>query len=666
MRILLLLICAYFFASDSYVYAQQPRSQRQLNKKDLGKFKSAKSAHRQKKYDQALKTYCKLLDKYEGNPEIELWVGLAYKDKGQNQEALPHLIKATDSGNTDNDLLYSTIAGIYKEEKNYSLAQEYYKYFLERIDSTSKHYTQAQRLYSQVQFAAFQVKNAVLFEPIALDYNINTLYSEYLPQFTADHSKIYFTRRVKLQEDIYYAEKSEESYSSAIPFEVVNTPHNEGAHTISADGSIMIFTHCDDKTGIGGCDLYITINKDGTRLPDALPAQSADRHGGREEQVWTKPKNMGSKINTILWESQPSLSGDGNLLFFSSTRDGGYGGKDIWFSVLSEEGTWSSPINAGPEVNTSFDESSPFVHADLKTLYFRSNGHLGMGDFDLFISRQDSAKHWKDVKNLGYPINSEGAEGALTVSLDGTKGYFATDFDGESRRNNLDIYEFELPMNIRPAPCTYIKIQTIDEDSKVPLRSLLEIVDISTNEIITRKRANLNGEILLPIPLRKSMMINVSAEGHLFFSDNILLDTITHGMAPYERTISLSPLFEENASDLANKSFVLKNVFFTSGTADLKEVSFTEIRKLKKILDDHQIFTLTIIGHTDDVGSEADNLNLSHRRAQSVKMALSAMGMKTNRIQTEGKGESQPIADNATEEGRRQNRRTEFKLSMPE
>ncbi len=655
MRILLLLVCAFFHASDSDVYSQQPRSQRQLSKKDLDKFKTAKTAHRQKKYDQALKTYCKLLDKYEGNPEIELWVGLAYKDKGQNQVALPHLIKATDSGKTDNDLLYSTIAGIYKVEKNYSLAQEYYKYFLERIDSTSKHYTQAQRLYSQMQFAAFQVKNAVLFEPIALDHNINTLYSEYLPQFTADHSKIYFTRRVKLQEDIYYAEKSEETYSTAIPFEVVNTPDNEGAHAISADGSIMIFTHCDDKTGIGGCDLYITINENGAHLP-------ADREG----QFWTKPKNMGSKINTILWESQPSLSGDGNLLFFSSTRDGGYGGKDIWFSVLSKEGTWSSPINAGPEVNTSFDESSPFVHADLKTLYFRSNGHLGMGDFDLFISRQDSAKRWKDVKNLGYPINSEGAEGALTVSLDGTKGYFATDFDGESRRNNLDIYEFELPTNIRPAPCTYIKIQTIDEDSKVPLRSLLEIIDISTREIITRKRANLNGEMLLPIPLRKSMMINVSAEGHVFFSDNILLDTITHGMAPYERTINLSPLSEKNTSDLANKSFVLKNVFFESGTADLKEVSFAEIRKLKKILDDHQIFILKIIGHTDDVGSEADNVNLSHRRAHSVKMALSAMGIKTSRIQTEGKGESQPIADNATEDGRRQNRRTEFKLIMPE
>ena len=631
--------------SPGNIEAQRSALQQILSKKDFEKFNSAKSAHRQKNYNDALKTYCKLLDKYEGNYELELWVGLAYKDKGQPLFALPYLINATEGGNSTNALLYSTIGGIYKEEKNYNSAKEYFALFLDKIDSTSIHYSRALRIHQQIEFIIESMKHPVPFTPRPMGHAINTLFSEYLPQFTADHKTVFFTRRVGMQEDIYFATDSKDNNAEAIPFQEINTSHNEGAHSISADGNVFIFTHCNEKTGVGGCDLYATHKTDGG---------------------WSKPKNMGSRLNTILWDSQPSLSGDGNILFFSSTRDGGYGGKDVWYSVLSNQGTWSVPINAGPVVNTSYDESSPFLHADLKTLYFRSNGHLGIGDFDLFVARQDSFKQWKDIKNLGYPINTEGAEGALTVSLDGTKAYFATDFDGESKRNNLDIYEFDLPEKIRPSPCTYIKIRTIDEHSKIPIRSILEIVDIETNEIITRKRASLDGEILVPIQLRKSMMINVSSIGHVFYSDNILLDTIAHGMAPYERTISLSPLIIDDKSKLESKTFILKNIFFESGTAELKEISISEIRKLKKILDDHNSFKINITGHTDNVGSENDNLILSKERAEAVKNVLVQMEIVTSRVETEGMGEGQPISENNSAEGRRQNRRTEFRLIVIE
>jgi len=431
--------------------ARAQMAENPFSKKDQEKFEKARSAHKGKKVDEALKTYCKLLDKYEGYSDLELWTGLAYKDKGLNNQALVHLLKAEKNSEEVNPLLYSTIAEVYKAEKEHDKAGEYYDQFLANTDDTHPGYISITRLSAQSKFIVDQMDNPVPFDPIPLGRPINTLTSEYLPQFTADHKTIYFTRRTRSQEDIYYSEKIEDGYTKPRPLDEVNTPeYNEGAHTISADGGTFIFTHEDDKYGVGGHDLYIMMKKDGE---------------------WQRPRLMSKKINTVLWESQPSLSGDGNILFFASTRDGGYGGKDIWYSVKGKDGYWGEAKNAGSVINTDQDESSPFLHPDLRTLYFRSDGHLGMGSYDIFIARREGNKGWTTVENMGYPINTEGQEGALTVSLDGTKAYFATDYDGTQVNDHLDIYEFEMPEHLRPQPCTYVSILTVDSDSEMPIQS---------------------------------------------------------------------------------------------------------------------------------------------------------------------------------------------------
>tara|TARA_Y100000385_G_C13109516_1_gene651568 strand:- start:1857 stop:3779 length:1923 start_codon:yes stop_codon:yes gene_type:complete len=612
-----------------------------FNKKDLSKFENAQKEHKNKQVNKALKVYCKLLDKYSGHPDLELWTGLAYKDIGKNKEALRHLKFATDNGKSTNALLYSTIGELCKKEKKYEEAIENYEKYLSIADSSKRGYFQVQHLYEEARFTNAQIKNPVLFNPISISSNVNTSSSEYLPQFTADHAKMYFTRRLNGQEDIFFVEKTENGYGKAEPFILINTENfDEGAHSISADGNTFIFTHHDDKYGMGGHDLYITSKNNGE---------------------WSRPKNMGRKVNSVFWDSQPSLSGDGNILFFSSTREGGYGGKDIWYSILSKEGFWSSPINAGNVVNTSTDESSPFLHTDMRTLYFRSNGHIGMGSFDLFVARRKKGGGWSEVKNLGYPINTEGQEGALSISLDGTKGYFATDYDGKVLQDHLDIYEFELPMDIRPEPCTYLKIRSIDAGTKIPVGSILEIIDISTNTIISSKKVDFNGEVLIPIPLRQKMMINLTAEGYIFYSDHIIIDSIAHGMAPFDKTIHLTKIPAPSTFD-EGKSFVLKNVFFESGTAELQQISLMEIKKLADILMKNEKLKLKIIGHTDNVGEDYDNKVLSEKRASSVKEALISLGIQQNRLVTEGKGESAPVQDNSTEAGRNQNRRTEFIL----
>ena len=170
---------------------------------------------------------------------------------------------------------------------------------------------------------------------------------------------------------------------------------------------------------------------------------------------WSLPKLLPGKINrNDSWESQPSLSSDGKLLFFASDRPGGYGGSDIWYSTRKSDGSWTDPVNMGPAINTSRNERSPFLHTDSKTLYFSSNGHDGLGGQDIFYSKMDSKRQWTAPKNIGYPINTENDEVDFFVSLDGKTGYFSSNNYGDKDWN---IYQFELYEEARPHTMVIVK-----------------------------------------------------------------------------------------------------------------------------------------------------------------------------------------------------------------
>ena len=180
---------------------------------------------------------------------------------------------------------------------------------------------------------------------------------------------------------------------------------NEGAQTLSSNGSYMFFTACDRPGGLGSCDIYFS-----------------SLNGGK----WTEPVNLRSPVNSPSWESQPSISADGKTLFFSSSRPGGSGGKDIWLSRLNEKNLWTKPVNLGNVINTDGDEMSPFIHFDGKTLYFASDGRVGMGGFDIYMTRMKNDSTWTDPKNLGYPINTYNDEMGLIIESEGQKAYFSS------------------------------------------------------------------------------------------------------------------------------------------------------------------------------------------------------------------------------------------------
>ncbi|SRR5579871_1153016 len=491
-----------------------------------------------------------------------------------------------------------------------------------------------QKCYSfAVDYAKNKPQTDYKFEPKNLGDSVNSGVSEYYPTITIDGSKLIFTRRVNNNnEDFFESDWKNDHWSKAKSLEGnINTNLNEGAQNISQDGQLLIFTGCNFPDGYGSCDLYISY-----LTPDG----------------WSTPENLGATINTEFWESAPSLSPDKRDLYFASRRTGGYGGSDIYVSHRMMNGQWTEPENLGPEINTVGDESTPFIHADNQTLYFTSSGHQGYGGDDLFVTRKDANGKWTKPENLGYPINTIENEGSLVVSADGKTAYYAS--DRADSRGGLDLYTFELRNDVRPIRTLWVKGKVFDVKTNKGLPSSVELTDLATKQIISKVQTNETGNYLVTLPVGKAYAFNVNRKGYLFFSDNFSL-TQEQPDSIYNIDIPLQPI-ESNAV------IILKNIFFNVGRYDLKPESQFELDKVVLLMKENTTLKIEISGHTDNVGKIADNMILSQNRAKSVVSYLSSKGIELNRLSFKGFGDTKPIADNKTENGRSQNRRTELKV----
>ena len=471
------------------------------------------------------------------------------------------------------------------------------------------------------------------FEPRNLGDSINSTVSEYYPTITIDGSKLIYTRRVNnFNEDFYESDRVGGAWSKSrsLPGNI-NTNQNEGAQNISQDGQWLIFTGCNFPEGHGSCDLYISyLTADG----------------------WSTPENLGDSINTDVWESAPSLSPDKRDLYFASRQPDGFGGSDIYVSHRLLNGRWSAPDNLGPLINTAGDEGTPFIHADNQSLYFTSNGHPGYGGDDLFVSRKGPKGTWSKPENLGYPINTIENEGSLVISADGKTAYYAS--DRADSRGGLDLYTFELRSDIRPAQTLWVKGKVFDRSTKKGLPSSVILTDLSTQEVISRLQTDETGNYLITLPKGKDYAFNVNRKGYLFFSENFSLSR-EQGDTAFNIDIPLQPIE-------ANAAIVLKNIFFETGKYELRSESHAELDEVVQLMKDNPTLKIQINGHTDNAGRSADNIVLSENRARSVTAYLVSRGIAADRLSSKGWGDTKPIADNTTSEGRAQNRRTELKV----
>ena len=530
--------------------------------------------------------------------------------------------------------------------KKYDESGEHFGKYLETNPKNERRKATAKDYFQRAQLMAEAEKNPVEFKPKNLGPNINNSGNQYLPALTADGQTLIYAMvvgRGNAHEDFYQSQLKDGEWQKSAPIRAINTPNSEAAHTISADGKMLIFTACNRKTGYGSCDLFFTELKCGE---------------------WTEVKVIDPPVSSGNWESQPSLSPDGKTLFFASDRAGGIGRKDLWMTQKDENGVWGEPQNLGENINTPLDEKAPFIHPDGQTLYFLSMGHPGLGNEDIFISRKQPDGTWGIPKNFGYPFNTDRVEGPVFVALDGKTAWFSSNQNYEGAMGELDIYSFELPEKFRPQPVTYVKAHVKDSENSTDLTANIEFIDLATGRTHTVSETDCFGDFLVTLPSGKNYMLNIFKEGYLFHSENFELTDKGSFKEPFLLEVDLIPIPEQSEEGLASesKAVILKNVFFETGSAELKEASLIELNRLKTLLETNPDLKIQINGHTDNVGSEEDNLTLSNDRAKAVYDFLIENKIEANRLKFKGFGESMPIDSNETEAGRKNNRRTEFEV----
>jgi OOP family OmpA-OmpF porin len=487
-------------------------------------------------------------------------------------------------------------------------------------------------------FAEEALKHPLTFNPVLMSNKINKYFIHAYPVLTADQQTFIFSKRDGPQltddEDIVVSRKVNGEWSDPVSIsDKINSEFNEGACTMSADGKVLVFVSCNRKDGLGACDLYISYKK------------------GND---WTIPLNMGPTVNSTAWDSEPTLSADGRTIYFTSERGGGMGLFDIWITTMDESGNWTKARNLGKPVNTEGKEVSPFIHANGNTLYFSSNKHPGMGGYDIFYSHKVDSITWTEPVNVGYPINTQMNDASVFISADSKKGFYSVYERKDMRFNKALLYEFDVPKELQEQKLsTYAKGTVYDADTKQKLGAKVELVDLKTQLVVqSTKSDSINGDYLMVLTEGSEYALYVSRPGYLFKS--IFFD--------YKDPKNFNPLTLDVYLDpiKAGKGVVLNNIFFATNSYALEDKSKTELDKIVNFLKLNSKVNIEFGGHTDDVGSDKANLDLSLKRAKSVYEYIVSKGISAARLKFKGYGETKPVAPNDSDENRQLNRRIEF------
>lgn len=491
-------------------------------------------------------------------------------------------------------------------------------------------------LKESVAFAMRQMeRSSSSLEITPLPPAINRFQLQYFPALTVDERTIIYTSRAstekKSDEDLVVSTRIGGEWIPAQSIsKVINTPYNEGAATISADGNTLIFAACEGRPSFGSCDLYITY---------------------RVGSQWSEPENLGSKVNSKAWESQPSLSADGRTLYFASNRPGGKGERDIWVTRYNGL-VWSVPENLS--INTPADDTTPFIHANGRTLFFSSKGYPGMGGFDLLVTTKGDTS-WTVPVNLGYPVNTHKDEISLFVSPDGKRGYYASEREVEGQLQS-HLVVFPIPADtLVKSKASYISGTVRDAVTGMPLRGQLKMTNLAdTSDVYFAHSDSLTGKYFLVLAQGHEYAMLAHSAGYLFEDFTFTAPESTL-LQPDTLDIGLYPIG-------GGMAVTLQNIYFESDDFRLQEQSRIELDEVAQFILANPGFRFLIEGHTDNVGDSQYNMKLSELRAKTVHDYLLGAGVRAEQISYSGFGEKQPVADNSAEEGRQRNRRIVFRV----
>jgi outer membrane protein OmpA-like peptidoglycan-associated protein len=547
------------------------------------------------------------------------------------------------------------------EDENYDDCIKYLKQYLDFKDDDEKKFnkdyeallSQSKQMIRYAKVYSELFKNKVPFDPKPVE-GICTEKDEYLPIITSDDEMMLFTRKQPYvnKDMVYETDKEMELFSYAnrskttglfnkgqrMPYPF-NKNGSEGGATMSIDNKHVFFTSCKDEGGPTiNCDIYTADNINGE---------------------WTEAKKVEGINDPIFWDSQPSIASDGKTLYFASDRKGGRGGVDLYVTVKDlATGVWSKPENLGSVINTNADEKSAFIHSDFQTLYFSSDGHPGVGGFDIFFSKKGDDGKWSEPKNIGIPINTNRDDLGFFVSTDGHLGYFASNEPSRSNGKSIgkyDIFSFDLYKEARPDEVAFFRGKIEDHGQGDPKGFKVEVKDAVTNKITEAMVDTITGNysVVVNTKTKSDLIITVKKDNYAFSSQLVKKDSL----------ISAKPVKINMAVDTikVGKTYTLNNIYYNTNSADLDPSSAVVINEFAEFLKSNPSLKIEVRGHTDNVGDQKSNLALSTDRAFSVRDLLIAKGIEEKRlINFKGYGASVPVADNATEAGRAKNRRTEF------
>lgn len=539
-----------------------------------------------------------------------------------------------------------------------------------------------------------------------LDWPVNSIYNDFSPLLDSGETTLIFTSardtthrdsrgKKEIFESIYVSEQIAGNWTE--PKELsseVNHESHDAATYLSPDGTTMVVYYGHER------DLFTS------KLSQNFKSDYA-QHG-----IWVKPEPMPFPINnSATWESSGSFSPDGQYFFFSSDRSEGYGELDLYMVKKQPDGTWGKPQNLGPEINTPANEDAPYMHID-GTLYFGSEGHAGLGNYDIYKTRFIGNKFMKPT-NMGFPINTPEYDNYFHMSPDKRHGYFTsvrkegiggtdiffatfpefTAVDSlalafSQRADSLARADSIIMANLRKASmpdsllaknaakadsimrknesemmtkaefhvATEFRGRVVDEDNGKPLHAQIVLIDNKTNKILSRAHTNpKNGVFIIIIPHGGNYGLSANCDGYLFTSMNFEVPAFASS-----QTIETA-IFMAKA-EVGSKA-ILKNIFFDSGKSEIRPESQGELNRLVELLRKNSTLRVHINGHTDNSGDKNTNKILSQKRAQSVVDYLVNNGIASDRLKAVGFGQEKPLVSNDDEkDGREINRRTEIEV----
>ncbi|NLN73835.1 MAG: OmpA family protein [Bacteroidales bacterium] len=545
------------------------------------------------------------------------------------------------------------LASLYEHSGDHKKAFEFYDKLLDNEDIV-RNKDMVESAKSRKKYMNLYIEsenNQVSFQPKIVE-GVSSKLDEYVFSLSPDQETMYYTRVVPAEQNradflgssnpnkemftYSYFDETRQKFSSGeampMPF---NQSQNEGGATITVDNKYMVFVRCFRMMdGYQNCDLYYSEFESG---------------------YWSGIKSLGPEINNPdTWETMPSISPDGKTLYFVSDRPGGYGDYDIYVTNRNEDGSWGKPENVGPTINTKGKERTPFIHSDSQTLYFSSDGHVGFGGSDIFYSRLDSNNKWSKPVNLGYPINTDRDESGFFVSIDGTKGYYASNINLQSNRmSDWNLYEFDLPEKYRPQKVVLIKGDVKNEDGEI-VEASVSLRNTATKRVTEIPIDMSDGKYATIALLENDYILTVKKENHAYETKYI--------DASYQKTKPVQKIdFEIKPIDVG-KSYELSDIYFKTDSYELNKESKFVIDAFIEFMNDHLSVKVELQGHTDNIGSAQYNQTLSENRAKAVFDYIVESGVSKSRLSYKGYGQSSPIATNSTEEGRAKNRRTVFMI----